>query len=141
MFKPPRKFEYLSFEEKRAFAWLTRNLHGIDWKAGTYTSMHFFQICQSIFLRNPKDRFYSKGSEKRKLVTELIERPVIYLNDRGCPKIASIKNKMFFDSFCPAEKRALGKSHWSKEIILSFKRVNNEKAIDQAEGFLGFEAM
>ena len=36
LFKPPRQFEVLSTDEKRAFTWLTKNLHGIDWSAGTY---------------------------------------------------------------------------------------------------------
>ena len=45
-----------------------------DWSTGTYRYIYFKQICQSICLRIPKAKFYAKGSEKTKLLTELLER-------------------------------------------------------------------
>ena len=103
LFQPPRQFEVLSTDEKRAFTWLTRNLHGIDWSAGTYSYIYITQICQSICMRNPKAKFYAKGSEKTKLLTELLERPVMDLNDLGCPKIFNKKKKLL-KSFCLAKR-------------------------------------
>ena len=135
LFKPPRTFEYLSIEEKRAFTWLTRNLHGIDWNAGTYPYIYTTQICQSICLRNPTARFYSKGSEKSKLLSELLERPVIDLNDLGCPKTANIRNKTRCPNhFVRQNGECLGNHCAREKSIFYFNWLTNERGVDQAGG-------
>ena len=81
--------------EKGVFTWLTTNLNVIDWSARTYPYNYITQICQSVSLGNPKAEFYEKSSEKTKLLTELLNRTVIDLDDHGCPTVNK-KNKTNF---------------------------------------------
>ena len=49
LLQPPVKFSLLAEENKKTYAWLTENLHGIVWEAGSYDHIHFqfFQRAQT----------------------------------------------------------------------------------------------
>ena len=36
LLQPPVKFSFLTEDYRKTYSWLTKNVYGIDWQAGTY---------------------------------------------------------------------------------------------------------
>ena len=51
-FLPPVQFNNLSKEEKKAYNWVSKFLHGLRWDEGEYPYSHLNQNFDSIRLRN-----------------------------------------------------------------------------------------
>ena len=97
--------------------------------------IYITQICQSICLRIPEAKFYEKVSEKTKLLTELLERPVIDLNDLGCPEILNKKNKTHCSNHFVWQRGEHLQNHCAREkSIFYFNWLTIERGIDQAGG-------
>ena len=62
--QPPVKFSLLAEENKKTYAWLTDNLHGIVWEAGSYDHTFIFNFFNALKLRFPNSTVFSKGTEK-----------------------------------------------------------------------------
>ena len=75
--RPPRKYK----PTKRAF-WRTRNLHGIVWNSGSLdcTEIPIF------FQKDVKGEYFAKGTEKRKILGNFLDKKVENLDEQGCPK-------------------------------------------------------
>lgn len=87
VFGPPKEYSTLTVDELKTYTWLFKHLHGLDWNTGDLNYCYLRQICESIKLRYPGAKFYSKGVEKSLIVAELLDTPVFNLEDLGCPKV------------------------------------------------------
>ena len=138
LFLPPRDSSTLKPDEIKSFNWLTNNLHGIDWSIGSYPYIYLPQILQSVCLRNPRAKFFAKGLEKSKVLSEFLNQPVTNLDDLGCPKID--KNPFVESKFnCPnhqsLSKQRCQRLHCTKEKSqFFFNWLTNERGIDEAGG-------
>ena len=86
-FLPPASFNTLSLGEQKSYRWVSKFLHGLDWESGDYPYCYLQQICQSIVLRFPLSKFYSKGTEKTDTLQKLLQKEVTNLESLLCPKI------------------------------------------------------
>ena len=59
-FLAPVQFNNLSKEEKKAYKWVSKFLHGLRWDLGEYFFSYLDQIFDSIRLRNPNSHFLLK---------------------------------------------------------------------------------
>ena len=62
-FLPPVHFLNLSKEEKKAYNWVSKFLHGLRWDEGAYPYSYLDEICDSNRLRNPISHFFCKGTQ------------------------------------------------------------------------------
>ena len=51
--------------EEKTYAWLTFNLHGIVWKAGSYNHTIVFNFFNALKVRLPNSTNFTKGTQKR----------------------------------------------------------------------------
>ena len=58
--QPPVKFSLLAEENKKTYAWLTDNLHGIVWEAGNYDHTFIFNFFNALKLRFPNSTVFQK---------------------------------------------------------------------------------
>ena len=58
LFLPPVQFNKLSKEEKNAYNWVSKFLHGLRWDKGEYPYSYLDQIFDSIRLRKPNSHFF-----------------------------------------------------------------------------------
>ena len=89
-FLPPVQFNNLSKEEKKAYNWVSKFLHGLRWDEGEYPYSYLDQIFDSIRLSNPNSHLFAKGTQKSVLLAEYLKLPVTNLEDFGCPKIEQL---------------------------------------------------
>ena len=124
-FLPPQSFSSLSKSEQVCYQWITKNLHGLNWESGNYPYEKLKSIFESISLRYPLSEFYAKGKEKSDFLSSLLKRPVINLDDLGCPKIEHIPSSYYFCSrhyfqskkfrkHC-ARRKSVGFFNWLRE--------------------------
>lgn len=85
-FLPPHSWEQLSPKERKTFAWLTRNLHGLRWDSGDLPFSYLEPILSSLFISY--ETIYSKGLEKVKFLEYLSGQKIFNLDDFNCPKIS-----------------------------------------------------
>ena len=89
---PPYGFEYLTLEERRAYQWQTKFLHGLYWHRGDYPYSFLGDFCKSVVLRYPNSKFYAKGTEKCSVLTNYLRKTVENLEDFGCLKVEEIQS-------------------------------------------------
>ena len=77
-FRPPKKQE----PTKQAF-WCTRNLHGLLWNSGR---LDYSEI-SNILPRTVNGEYFAEGTEKSKILGNLLDEEVEILEDHGCPKV------------------------------------------------------
>ena len=70
---------------KQAF-WCTRNLHGIVWNSGRVE----YNELPNIPPRAVKGEYFANGTEKCKILANLLEKEVQSLEDHGCPKVQDL---------------------------------------------------
>ena len=87
----PHSFNILSSSEQRSFLWVSKFLHGLSWETGEYPYHYLQQIFQRIVLRFPFSDFYSKGSEKRETLRQLLQWSIINLGTLFFPNIEHLK--------------------------------------------------
>ena len=96
-FLPPVQFNNLSKEEKKAYSWVSKFLHGLRWDEGEYPYSYLDQIFDSIHLRNPYSHFLAKGTQKSVLLAEYLKLPVTNLEDMTAQRLKSfwVKKNIF----------------------------------------------
>ena len=107
-------------------------MQGIDWDIGNYPYI-YTQIIQSVRLRNPGAKFYAKGAEKIKFLTELLKCPVIDLNSLECPSISV----NYFTQSCQNHsngKNIFNKHSAKEKAIFYFNWLTNERGVDENGG-------
>ena len=87
---PPVQFNNSSKEEKKAYNWVSKFLHGLRWDKGEYPYSYLDQIFGSIRLRNPNSHFFAKSTQKSVSLAEYLKLPVTNLEDTSCPKIEQL---------------------------------------------------
>ena len=63
LWQPPVKFSLLA-EEKKTYIWLTDNLHGLVWEAGSYDHTFNFNFFNALKLKFPNSTVFTKGAQK-----------------------------------------------------------------------------
>lgn len=86
-FQPPFPVDNLSVQQKRTCAWVTRNLHHIDWHEGQLPYFYFKTVLCFLFQLFP--RIYVKGLQKKKFLEFLSGRECFDLEELNCPKNVS----------------------------------------------------
>lgn len=86
--KPPKPIVQCTKVEKCTNNWLTTHFHRIPWDAGTIEYSYLPIIVKLI--RRPDAIFYTKGSEKRNILSELFNKTFIDLETMGCPKVEEL---------------------------------------------------
>ena len=80
-FQPPKNYK----PTKQSF-WCTRNFHGIVWNSGR---LDYSKL--SNFLPGAvKGEYFAKGTEKCKILSNLLDKEVEILEDHGCPKVQEL---------------------------------------------------
>ena len=69
-----------------------------SWNNGAYPYWFLSQIFVAIKLRFPLGKFYAKGKEKTESLQTLLQKKVIDLETRLCPKVEDIKSPI--DTTC-----------------------------------------
>ena len=80
-FRPPKNYK----PQKQAF-WCTRNLQGIMWKSDCLDNSEL----PNILPKDTKPEYFAKGTEKSKILGNLMDKEVENLDDHGCPKIRDL---------------------------------------------------
>ena len=80
-FRPPKKYK----PTKQAF-WWTRNMHGIVWNRRRLD----YSELSNILPRDVTGEYFEKGTEKCKILGNLLDRDVENLEDHGCPKVQDL---------------------------------------------------
>lgn len=90
LFKPPCTWCELAKPYQVMNSWLTRNLHGIPWDAGTTAYDKLEEKLEEILIN--KTCIYVKGVEKKEWLERMIEHsiPIENLNDLNCPSIRKL---------------------------------------------------
>ena len=86
-FLSPNPYRTLSSSDQKSYQWVSKFLHGLFWETGEYPYCYLQQIIDSIILRFPLAVFYANGKEKTSILTELLQKNVIYLETLSCPKV------------------------------------------------------
>jgi hypothetical protein len=88
MFQPPYAENQLGTEERRTNRWVTGNLHSISWSDGYIPYDKLTDIL--IELTFDHAQIFVKGSEKQRMIGNLIGRVVYDLDWLLCPKAEDI---------------------------------------------------
>lgn len=117
-------------------AWLTKNLHLMDWDSGTFPYDVLKEVVQSV-TKDQNCEFFAKGFEKCKVLSSIFEgKHFTNLEHFGCPTVSDLsfidENGLFCDSFrCTsypfrhqytthcAERKALLYGQWTKNFFNS----------------------
>ena len=86
-FRPPKKYK----PTKQSF-WCTRNWHGIVWNSGRRD----YSELSSILPRAVKGEYFAKGTEKCKILGNLLGKEVENLEDHGCPTVQDLVDEEFW---------------------------------------------
>lgn len=84
-FLPPCHWDSLPPQKRKSYAWFIQNGHLLSWNSGKlpYTSLRV--ILTSLFASYTT--LYTKGPEKAKFLQKLSGRPILDLNQLGCPNV------------------------------------------------------
>ena len=66
--------------------WCTRKLHGIVWNTGHLDYSELW----SVFPRVLRAEYFAKGTEKWKILGDLLDKEVENLEDHGCPRFQDL---------------------------------------------------
>ena len=86
-FRPPKKYK----PTKRAF-WCTRNLLGIVWNSGRLD----FSELSNILSRAVKGKYFSVGTEKCKILGNILDSGLENFEDQGCPEVQDLVVEEFW---------------------------------------------
>ena len=91
-FRPPKKFK----TTKQAF-WCTRNLQGNVWNSGRLDYSELSNILPGAVKR----QYFAKGTEKCKILRNLLDKEVENWQDYGCPKVQDLVDEIWICSSYP----------------------------------------
>ena len=69
--------------------WCTKNLHGSVWNSETLD----YSELSNIILRAVKGEYFAKGTEKSKILGNLLNKEMENLEDHGCIKVQDLVDK------------------------------------------------
>ena len=115
--QPPVKFSLLAEENKKTYAWLTDNLHGIVWEAGNYDHTFIFNFFNALKLRFPNSTVFSKGTEKCTFLRNFFFS-VVDLDTLGCPKASQFS--YCSTKVCPNHQKSYKLNHCAREKVTLF---------------------
>lgn len=95
-FQPPHPFDQLNRKKQLSYAWLSRNMHHMDWTFGELPYSSLYSILVPVFEMFP--HIYVKGLEKAKFLEFLSGRPIYNLDDFKCPRVHQLP---LIDVNCP----------------------------------------
>ena len=82
-FLPPKKYK----PSKQTY-WLTNLLHNIHWQSGAYD---YTQLENILNVENFEHaEFFAKGSEKCKILSQILNKPVENLDNLPCPPASAL---------------------------------------------------
>ena len=82
-FLPPKKYK----PSKQTY-WLTNLLHNIHWQSGAYD---YTQLENILNVENFEHaEFFAKGSEKCKILSQILNKPVEKLGNLSCPPASAL---------------------------------------------------
>ena len=128
LFLPPVQFNNLSKEEKKAYNWVSKFLHGLRWDEGEYPYSYLDQFSDSIRLRNRNSHFFAKGTQKSVSLAEYLKLPMTNLEDIGCPKIEQLLGQE--KHICKRHFHLLLSHELLKHCKLFFYWLHNELSND-----------
>lgn len=120
------------FKATKQSLWLSRNLHGINWKSGNLPYTELKSILNQ--LKTPETEFFAKGLEKCKILSNLLQQSVDDLEELGCPKVQFLvfrNNDGTFDEICNsypcrhskslhcAQRKAFAYGQWTEKYFLN----------------------
>ena len=117
LLQPPVKFSPLAEENKKTYAWLTDNLHGIVWEAGSYDHTFIFNFFNALKLRFPNSTVFTKGTEKCTFLRNFFFS-VIDLDTLGCPKASQFS--YCSTKVCPNHQKSYKLNHCAREKVSLF---------------------
>ena len=79
------KFSLLAEENKKTYAWLTEELHGISWGTGSYNHTFICNFLNALKIRFPNSTVFTKSTEKCTFVRIFLFN-VVDLDTLRCPK-------------------------------------------------------
>jgi hypothetical protein len=91
MFKPPYPESELPKQVKITNNWVTNRMHNISWQDGTEEYSELSNILGFCLKHHDTSKIYTKGLEKSILLTQLLGKPVINLDDLACPKATRLR--------------------------------------------------
>ena len=80
-----RQFFLFAGENRKTYAWLTENLHGIVWEAGSYDHTFMFNSLNGLNFRFPNNTVFTKGTEKC-ISVRILFQCVADLDTLCCPR-------------------------------------------------------
>ena len=117
LLQPPVKFSLLAEEIKKTYAWLTDNLHGIVWEAGSYDHTFIFNFFNALKLRFPNSTVFTKGTEKCTFLRNFCFS-VVDLDTLGCPKASQFS--YCSTKVCPNHQKFYKLNHCAREKVTLF---------------------
>ena len=117
LLQPPVKFSLLAEENKKTYAWLTDNLHGIVWEAGSYDHTFIFNFFNALKLRFPNSTVFTKGTEKCTFLRNFFFS-VVDLDTLGCPKASQFS--YCSTKVCPNHQKSYKLNHCAREKVTLF---------------------
>ena len=121
--QPPVKFSLLADENKKTYAWLTDNLHGIVWEAGNYDHTFIFNFFNALKLRFPNSTVFSKGTEKCIFLRNFFFS-VVDLDTLGCPKASQFS--YCSTKVCPNHQKSYKLNHCAREKVALFYNLSEK---------------
>ena len=117
LLQPPVKFGPLPEENKKSYSWVSENLHGILWEAGSHDHTFIFNFFNALKLRFPNTPVFAKGQEKCSFLRNFFFN-VFDLDTLGCPKAAQFNYKP--TRVCPNHSLFFKFNHCSREKVELF---------------------
>lgn len=126
--KPPYSLNELEKEERRVVTWLSFNLHKLKWSEGNISIEDAIILMKRML--SAHDIIYTKGSEKSKYLSSVLNVHVTDLDKLSCPRlkdIPAIKTKRcpfhFIESHHCAQFNAIRIGYWLHEHIAATKNI------------------
>ena len=139
---PPCNFYELSQSEQKSHSWVTKYLHGIEWKSGEYPYSFLETYFVLILLRFPFATFYAKGREKCQSLSKHLKRDVLNLEDLNCPKIDFLLEK-FCQPVCdnhssrtPHRQRAEHCAKGKSKLFLRWLQSERNETVSSSSQFI-----
>ena len=117
LLQPPVKFSFLTEDFQKTYSWLTKNIHGIDWEAGTHDHSFLFNFFNALKLRFPTSPVFAKGKEKCTFLRNFFFS-VTDLESLGCPKASQFGYN--FAKSCPNHQTSYRFDHGTREKVNLF---------------------
>ena len=100
---------------KKTYAWLTDNLHGIVWEAGSYDHTFIFNFFNAPKLGLPNSTVFRKGTEKCTFMKNFFFS-VVDFNTLSCPKVSQLS----YSSRVCSNQNCYKLNHYAQEKVTLF---------------------